>query len=601
MKAIPIILLSLILFTQTACDRQKNLAEPHARIPKALFISTGNDKGIGELPSGVIIAQRFFNSRGVLFFIEPRSVLLDPGHLAGYDIIIVSTAGNYHDADRQYSLSFMSDQEMNYLSDWVAGGGVLVAGDNVGRNFLNGYDRISEFGSLNTQNWPFASLFNINLTERNMKGFRIEGDLAGGGDPGQVILETRQSDLYTLVGDSTLTSDTRVWASWTDDSTTMPAILVNAFGKGNAILLASSYFLHPANDGGFSGVIKIEEFYERILRLTLGYNPRLSLNPWPGSSGMAFVLSVKPQGEKGSMKSFSDFVDGQEIPFTAFHSADYPAAGLGKQLQEGSELASNGISEENYRDMNYASTLTAIISNENDAGISFSGFRFPFNRQSYWGLIALEDRGYHYDSSIPVDQVDEIRGAAFPYHLPVSSKGYFSTLDLIELSPMVYDDHHFFGDFNMKENPLLLHKRSLLFEKYLQRYRSEVAEPYGGIMVCIASPNYTFRNDTSSFPLNSLINTLKSDGMTWITTLDAIAARWKALEQFNFRIADGETTTSILMEAPDGLVIEDLSFELSVKPASVSSSNSKARLLEKNGRIFLVCRGEQGQRIDIIW
>ena len=97
-------------------------------LPKVLFITTGDGDGRGTVSDGVILAMQEFNQNGALVTLDNRKVLYDLDEMAKFQIMILPTAHGYHDADRKYSLSYLSHLEMENISNWVKAGGILEIG-----------------------------------------------------------------------------------------------------------------------------------------------------------------------------------------------------------------------------------------------------------------------------------------------------------------------------------------------------------------------------------------------------------------------------------------------------------------------------------------
>ena len=164
--------LPIALFVQCSTDLKfDNDPDTKGRmLPRALFITTGSGQNNVELEQGVVVAVQSFNKRGVPVRLETRDVLYHPEKLREYNILILSTFPGYHDADRKYSLTYMDDVQLENLNRFVQQGGVLIAGDNLGRNFYDGTDRIVKFGKLAPENWVLSATFGVRLSEKNMSG-----------------------------------------------------------------------------------------------------------------------------------------------------------------------------------------------------------------------------------------------------------------------------------------------------------------------------------------------------------------------------------------------------------------------------------------------
>jgi len=148
------------------------------KLPKVLFITTGDGDGQGTVSDGVILALQEFNKSGAFVRLENRTVLYNTEELNKFEIMIIPTTFGYHDADRRYSLSFLSETEMQNISNWVKQGGTLVSDAYLGRNSLNGEDRISKDNTLNSKNWKLADCFGVELKELNMQNYLIESRIA---------------------------------------------------------------------------------------------------------------------------------------------------------------------------------------------------------------------------------------------------------------------------------------------------------------------------------------------------------------------------------------------------------------------------------------
>lgn len=219
-------------------------------IPKVLFVTTGDGDGRGTVSDGVILALQEFNKSGAFVRLENRKILHNQEELSEYSIMILPTAYGYHDADRRYSLSFLSDSEMKNISNWVKNGGTLVSDINLGRNKLSGEDRITKSGEFTPDNWIFADCFGTNLTEINLENFHITNSVIDAWSDD--ITDKFDSNEWTPVATNITSNKAKVLASWKNGETLYPAILQNKFFAGNTILLGNFSIIHPASDGGFS-------------------------------------------------------------------------------------------------------------------------------------------------------------------------------------------------------------------------------------------------------------------------------------------------------------------------------------------------------------
>ena len=145
--------LASAMFLNTSCqspqpEMGREAFAGQIMLPRALFITSGNGDSRGSIAPGIVLAIQELNKYGIPVRLESRDILDKKDELLGYNLLILSTAIGYHDADRQYSLTYMSDKELENIRDFVKNGGVLIAGDNVGRNYPDGTDRITVFGQL---------------------------------------------------------------------------------------------------------------------------------------------------------------------------------------------------------------------------------------------------------------------------------------------------------------------------------------------------------------------------------------------------------------------------------------------------------------------
>ena len=286
------------------------------KMPKVLFITTGDREGKGDISPGVSLAIRSFNKRGVFVRLESRDVLLDPEILTNYTIMILSTAVGYHDADRQYSLTYLSVLETENISEWVKNGGVLIAGDNIGRNTLEGTDRTTITGELNPDTWKFSECFGVKMREREMKGLALSEkniNIWGG-----KIKENIYTDEWALVITEVFSDKAKVLAEWSDGVDSFPAIVENDFGKGKTYLLATSYLLHPSDEGGISSAEQIDKFYEYILR---NYKKRIhnvQLMPWVDGYSTALAITFNSSGTAEQCERILFYHEEEELPVTFF-------------------------------------------------------------------------------------------------------------------------------------------------------------------------------------------------------------------------------------------------------------------------------------------
>ncbi|MFO7723114.1 MAG: polysaccharide deacetylase family protein [Bacteroidales bacterium] len=569
------------------------------RVPRVLIITTGKD-GTGTLPEGVILTMESFISHGAYTRINTRDALLDNEYLAQFDILLLLTAIEYHDADRQYSLTYMEDIELEIISNWVQQGGVLIAGDNTGRNLRNGADRISIHGRLEPDNWPLSQVFGVMMSERNMEGFALVGDIA----------DTLRGELipplapgaWILVPDSILNENAIVLASWQNDSMKFPSLIMNPFGKGISFLLPSSYLLHPSNEGGHWNAMQINAFCELVLDQYYKRTPvRIGIHPWPNGHPAAFAVSLNSDGDLGNYRRTFKLLSQKSVSATLFVNGALDQDIVSMLNAYPHQLQSNGWKKTNMRDLSFSETVLQLEMNEQSWNRNFSGFRFPYTLNSVWGMDFLQRKGYSYDSSIGIDHTHSFAGSLFPYHLPVFQGENYQVLDLLEVGPVARDDYFYFR--MIQESPVIdlvkIYENSLLFDEYLKNFWKDIAEPIGGMMIYLGHPLFSGHNDTTLIPLSNLIDTARKDG-AWITSMDDIANRWEILDDIELRVYTAklekkEYTVEISM--PEGTKIEGLTLRISQKPLNVKASEGKAVVKQENNHWLIITDGFDGQRI----
>ncbi len=542
MKKLFFLLLILLSgFFYQCSDRKKNTPDfdkTSYQLPKVLIITTGSTEGNGKVAEGVVVAMQSFNRKGAVVKLETRDILNDLETLKKYNILILSSAIGYHDADRQYSLAYMSDYEIENIRTFVEEGGILIAGDHVGRNKIDGTDRITIFQKLTPENWGLAECFGVSLEERNMKDFRIEGEI--GENLTGIFKEKSKNDLWSLVVDSVYSKSLTELAWWKNNDEKYPALIQNNYQKGISFLLPSSYLLHPANDGGLWSASQIQDFYDYVLdELDKKHGCKIKLNIWPNAFDYAFCVSLNASGNVSEYNRVCKLLDKNGIQPTFFVHGETDTE-IEKYLASSDcKLQSNGYGNINYQNATYPFVRRDIIDNKNVWNKEFSGFRFPYTRTHFAGLLALNELKYKYESSIGADNINFFNGSVFPYYIPISSNRYYKMTNMLEISPIYHDDYYFFGSI---VNPGIYQpdqqlKDAQLFEKYLLNYWEYAVKPYHGLMVFMGHPMYVAHNGTTLVPLENLIDKVKTDN-TWITNLDAVADYWNNLNDLTFTIEE---------------------------------------------------------------
>lgn len=570
------------------------------RVPRVLIITTGKD-GTGTLPEGVILALESFMKNGAYTRINTRDALLDKEYLARFDILLMLTAIEYHDADRTYSLTFMEDLELEIISNWVQSGGVLIAGDNMGRNLRNGADRISIHGRLEPDNWPLASCFGVMMTERNMEGFSLHGNLADSLH-GELIPPLGEG-AWILVPDSILSANARVLATWKNDSTEFPALVMNPYGKGLSFLLPSSYLLHPSNEGGHWSAVQIDAFCSMVLDEFYKQWPvRVSLSPWPDGHPAAFAVSLNADGDLEAYKRTFGLLADKNVTPTLFVNGDLDEEIRSYLKSTPHQLQSNGWRKTNMRNLTFSETVLQLEMNEQVWDQNFSGFRFPYTLNSVWGMEFLQRKGYSYESSIGIDHTLHFQGSLYPYHLPVFQGENYQVLDLIEISPVAKDDYFYFRMIQEAAavNPSDIEEKAELFDGYLRNFWQKNTLTSGGMMVYLGHPLFSGYNSTTIYPLGNLIDTARKQD-AWITTMEHIAARWKIIDQIQISVKTlnkKEKVYAAEISMPPGMELKGATLRLLQKPKQVKALQGKARVVQQGGHWLMIFDATDGQRIS---
>ncbi len=600
MKKINFLLLGLFLFTLAACNKTKEPTQQTDTVqyvlPRVLLLTTGQPQGNGTLPEGVVVASQFFNRNGALVTVNTRDVLMDEQEMKKYQIIVALTAAGYHDADRGYSLTYLSDKELQVIHNWVKDGGLLIAGDNFGRNKIDGSDRTSIFGTLTKQNWPLADCFGVTLSEKDMKEFQLVSHLSG--VLSGTILPPPQESVWRLAVDSVYDSNVTVLASWQNQQEQIPALLYHPFGKGHALLLPSSYLLHPANVGGIWGVTQIEAFYTWVLQQYQSeFQLSFSLNVWPNACDAAFCVTLNTEGNPEEYKRILDLFETEKITPTFFVRDELNDAV--KKIIAPYPLQSNGRFKFNSKFAPFYEINRSILENEIQWNRRFDGFRFPFTIPGYSGFDLLAGRGYKYDSSIGVDNLQSIYGATFPYAILIANEGRYKNTGMLEISPILHDDYHFLAKIsNSSYSEAQLQKDALLYRQYLQNMWEMVIKPNHGLFVWQGHPVYSGHSDSTLGPLKLLIKKVKEENI-WITNTDEVYLYWHQLEQTQFQIEESGSEASIKVLAPQGISIQGVTLRCNKKIGSAKSSVGTCDLITRNGIQYIVFEVVNGQQINV--
>lgn len=601
-KIISAFLIALSLFS---CYRiaentdTDELSDPRHQLPRVLIVTTGLEGPNSMLPKGIVIALQAFNQKGAIVQLEPRDILYHPRELKKFNVVILSTAPGYHDADRQYSLSFMTRAEMENILEFVNAGGILISGDNVGRNKIDGTDRIVLHGRLQSDNYPLAECYGVELIEKNMEGFEVYGSLSG--EKQQYIRPKAKKYFYTPVPDTLISDQIEILANWVNETDTIPAIVKNHYGDGSVYLLSSSDFLHPANEGGFLGANKISDFYHVVLDdFCSKNNIPLQLNPWPKGYDYAFCVTMNAKGSVGDYQRIQKLLQKHNLTADYFVNGTVSLEIRNFLRKEKFRVQSNGYVFDNYQNFNYAQSVSDILQNEQVWEQDFSGFRFPYTRPCFWGMMALSDQGYTFESSIGANNLEFIHGSVIPHNIVAANDGFYHSTEMIELAPIYHDDYYFLKEVEAlrKKSPRKLMARTQLYEKYLENYWEYAVKPYQGVMVYQGHPGYVANNDTTIMALENLLDIVKKDD-TWMTSAPQVARFRRDLMKLRFNVQNMENRVIVQVAGPEHIEIEDVCLNLDFEPEDVAASVGKTKIQNDALQYQVVFKAVPGQKITI--
>jgi hypothetical protein len=604
MNKIWVVLVLMGVLIMACGQKQHEIEESVTRrmdqqLPRVLIVTTGLEGQNAILPKGIVIALQAFNREGAVVKLEPRDILHEPAQLKTYNMIILSAAPGYHDGDRKYSLSFMSDSEMENIRQFVEEGGVLISGDNIGRNQMDGTDRISRYTVLSRDVYPLAHCYGLELSERNMEGYEIYGNISGGEDG--YIRPRAKENFYTPVPDTIFSNRAEILAHWVNTGDTAAAVVQNRYGKGTVYLLASSDFLHPANEGGFMGMQGIMEFYTSVIKDFRQQNDiPIGVNPWPAGHDYAFCLTLNAEGTLTQYTRTLEVLNEYNLHPTIFVDGNVDQEIMNFLQTRDVHIESRGYGFTNYRNLNYARAVQDLYRNEIYWNTEFQGFRFPFTMPGFWGLIALSEKEYSFQSSLGANNLDFIHGSVAPHNIVMADDGFYQSTEIIELSPTYHDDYYFFKDLpeDGLQRAAEMGKQALLFEKYLENYWSDAVKPYSGLMVFQGHPRYVGLNDTTLQALKNSIARVQQDN-TWFASAMDIAVFRRNLIRTKFYVQQENDRYIISVDAPRDGILQDVTFNLDFKPGSVHAELGKAKIISDDSGYRVVADVFKGQKIVI--
>jgi hypothetical protein len=516
--------------------------------PRVLFLTTGSD-GLGTLPSGANICLEAFDGLGAFTEVTDKSVLLNRARLDSTRIIVAPTIAGYHDADRVFSLSFLDSASMANLKEWVQAGGILIAGENIGRNTLEGEDRVASGNLIDDREWPLAAVFGYPMQEADLSDFRLVRD------SGAALLEGYRPDLTQPLPDawllvpveSAMASGVTVLARWTDGRTSHPGVTLYPCGRGYGIMVPYFLLLQPSVDGGAGDVTAITEFYRRVFALAFRGGPEVCVNPWPGAHRSALAVTLnEANGDSAGVGigpmlgrllgvlgsgDIDVFVTGRVPETTLDHLRREPRV----------KLASLSFGHPYFRDLDYCRTVWEIARLEDYLRTPLAGFRFPFSNRTAAGMFTIARRGYRYESSLFIDHSAGFAGALFPYNLPIWVKGqYCLSTDLLELSPTLEDwDYYGEGALAVGYPPAAQARDAQRLAARLQSVWHDLVRDRRGMLVLVLHAQYSGYSGTTLEPVTQFLTAVSRSGDAWCSSLDGIADWWNARRNVDIRMKSG--------------------------------------------------------------
>lgn len=578
-------------------------------LPRVLFLTTGLNYGNGSVAAGVSSALRGFNKYGIPVYIDNREALYDSVHLAGYDVIIALTASGYHDADRKHSLIYLTHEEMEIMRRWVYNGGMLIAGDNIGRYYLDGTDRaLFTKGRLSGENWPLGKCFGVTLQERHMDAGRVLGNwnadsVAAWNVPVAARWRMFPVEQYPAV---------EVAAWWQQDTLVYPAVTHFQYGSGKGVLLGSSYLLHPVNAGGLLGEDDIQKFYEHIsLELLQPADSLLGirLHPWPHAAPYALCVTLDAEGTMPSFERIVNALQDFGIDPGFYVNAHLDAAVEDALRKREFSLYSAGFEPLHTTRSDCYGCRLNVLRNEHYWGEKFTGIRFPGGGAPSSGLHTVADRGYLFDATVKTDNVSVLRGGAIPYNIPLNNTGFSATLpvhsyyassDLVEIASIHKDDYVFFSRLvnAASYTDADIRLDAARYERYLQLFLKNVAQQVGGVASYYGHVSNTGFNNITVKPLQEFIRTGLRDS-AWITGIEAIAEYRKNIHRFHFTVREQHHQITLRSIAPQGVTLAGCTISTVSQPRHAKALHGGAQIIQRNNTWYVVFDAQDGQELTL--
>jgi len=539
-------------------------------LPKALILTTGSDDGRGTVSDGIVLALQALNRQGVRVRLDNREILLDPERLRQYDWIFLPTISGYHDLPRPRALTYLSDQELENLARWIHHGGWLITDTHAGRNLPDGTDRLTLHQPLDESVWPLASAFGATLTEKNITGWKLSPTA---GSPWQrpVMIDKVQ---WLLVPEH-LDSSARIWMYWQHDSLEIPAAWTASYGKGRTVVLPYYALLHPVRDDGLSTPQEIQAFYDWLYRQYVRTEKPVQLSPWKDGYDAAYCQTFDDGGTPEQYRRVFRFIDTFQLPTVFFVTPSVPDE-IEKELLAHPLISVEGHSwsHPDFRTLDFYETYSELARNRLYWGKNFTGFRFPYVSNSFWGMYWLDRLGYQYDSSIAAVIDEFIRGSAVPYNIPIFKGDFFLTLDLLEISQIYRSDWYFYQAV-LEDEPYTTEQQQAdakRFGTFLKRHFDSLTAPNRGVMVFLGHPMYAGISEITMQPLYDLVEYLKGKNV-WLASLNEVAHRWNDLQKVEGIISENGSTITIDLRTP-GRPVEGLSLRLPGPPHKIKGNTA---------------------------
>ncbi|MDP8207633.1 MAG: hypothetical protein P9L92_13285 [Candidatus Electryonea clarkiae] len=522
-------------------------------MPKAAILATSDGDGLGTFSDGVVLAYEALNRAGITTCICDRTILSNKSRLDQYNILIASTLFGYHDADQRFSLTFIDDDQLDLLSNWIHEGGVLVAGENFGRNTRSGHDRLVDTPELNSEYWILGNAVGVPLIEKNLDGYSLHMNSEATNPKIWKEKEKYSFDKpeWILVPAVDVnTTGVRVLGEWREIDKKIPAVWENSYGSGRMLYFTTFRLLHPSLDGGLSTPDEIENFYKYLADISSGtakesLNPRISVSPWFENHPAALAVTLNCTGEEENLERTIRSLLEDAPSITIFsNQPEILSQRLPEDLLNNIEIAS--LSKSNEKLDRIDTQLAKETIHWLPAGdTSIKGFRFPRLSRSHQILQYINQSGYTYDSSLPVNHQDYYGGSIYPVNLMLSEQDGSWSLNLMELGPIYRDDWSFYGDVSGYKI-----QEAAMYRKFLLDSWNEIFLPQGGLMVQIGDPEFEGESEVTLEPVKTLIEKAVSDN-AWITDLSTVANFWKMKENANVSIWQTDNKVQILVSAGD--------------------------------------------------